>query len=99
MSTRNKYARPRKRWFLYILQCNDGTLYTGITNDLPRRLAQHGDGNASRYTRSRRPLKLVYQEPCHNKSSALRKEYALKQLSKKDKQEYINRKSKTLDFL
>ncbi len=98
MATRKKNARPRKHWFLYILQCNDGTLYTGITNDLSRRLAQHGDGNGSRYTRTRRPITLIYQEPCRGRSGALKKEHAVKQLSKKGKEKYINRKSKTLDY-
>ena len=76
-------------WILYILKCKDGTYYTGITNDLPRRLKLHNDGSASRYTRSRLPVKLIYQEPCRNRSLALKKEHALKQLTKKDKREYI----------
>ena len=62
------------RWFLYILKCCDNTFYTGITNDLQRRLDKHNDGSASRYTRSRRPVKLIYHERCQNKSSALKKE-------------------------
>jgi len=78
-----------KKWFLYILKCKDGTYYTGITNDLSRRIKQHNDGSASRYTRSRLPAKLVYQEPCKGRSQALRKEYAMKQLSRKEKKEYI----------
>lgn len=76
-------------WFLYILKCRDNTLYTGITNDLSRRLTQHNNGTASRYTRSRLPVRLVYQEPCRGRSSALKKEYKLKQLSRADKEEYI----------
>ena len=55
--------RAAEIWFVYILRCVDGTLYTGITKDLARRCQQHNDGAASRYTRSRRPVKLVYQEP------------------------------------
>ncbi len=50
------------RWFVYILSCADGTLYCGITTDLARRRKQHNDGKASRYTRSRRPVRLMYQE-------------------------------------
>ncbi len=92
MATRKKNARPQNHWFLYILQCNDGTLYTGITNDLSRRLAQHNGGNGSRYTRGRRPVTLIYQEPCRGRSDALKKEHAVKQLSKKDKGKYINLK-------
>lgn len=79
----------RQGWFLYILKCRDNTLYTGITNDLSRRLTQHNNGTASRYTRSRLPVRLIYQEPCRGRSSALKKEYKLKQLSRADKEEYI----------
>jgi len=82
-------------WHLYVLKCSDATLYTGITNDLPRRLEQHNSGTASRYTRSRLPVKFVYQERCRGKSSALKIEYAFKQLTRREKEEYIRRK--TLD--
>ncbi len=75
---------------LYILKCRDGTLYTGITNDLPRRITQHNNGTASRYTRSRLPVRLMFNEPCRNRSQALIKEYAVKQLSRKEKIAYIN---------
>jgi predicted GIY-YIG superfamily endonuclease len=81
-----------KKWLLYVLKCGDGTLYTGITNDLSRRVKQHNEGTASRYTRSRRPIKVIYQEPCRSKSSALKKEYAVKALTRKMKKEYIRRK-------
>jgi predicted GIY-YIG superfamily endonuclease len=84
-----------KKWFLYILKCCDGTLYTGITNDLSRRVKQHNDGTASRYTRSRLPVRIVYQERCRNQSSALKKECRIKSLSRQEKKDYI--KSKTLD--
>lgn len=80
-----------RRWFVYILRCGDGTLYTGITNDLKRREAQHNSGVASRYTRSRRPVKIIYQEACGSRSAALKKEYAVKSLSRKGKEEYIDR--------
>jgi putative endonuclease len=89
-------SRPG-RWHLYILKCRDNTLYTGITNDLLRRVAQHGSGTASRYTRSRLPVRLVYQERCLNKSTALKKECRIKSLSRREKEEYIERKSKMLD--
>jgi putative endonuclease len=84
-----KKANRRKTWFLYILKCRDGTLYTGITNDIQRRLRMHNDGTASRYTRSRLPVKLVYREPCRNRSDALRKEWALKRFPKREKEHYI----------
>lgn len=79
-------ARPPKRtWFVYILRCSDGSLYTGITTDLPRRTQQHNDGTASRYTRSRRPVKLVHHECKRNQSLALKREAAIKKLSRRQK--------------
>lgn len=90
-------AKKRKKssvaWVLYVLKCRDGTLYTGITTNLSRRVQQHNSGKASRYTRSRLPVKLVYHERCRGRSLALKKEYAMKRLSRKGKEEYINRKS------
>jgi predicted GIY-YIG superfamily endonuclease len=76
-------------WLLYILKCGDNTLYTGITTDLPRRVRQHNDGTASRYTRSRLPVTLMFSEPCRSRSQALKKEYAMKQLSRNEKKAYI----------
>lgn len=86
-------ARPQRIWWLYVLECSDGTWYTGITNDLQRRLARHADGTASRYTRSRRPVTLVHRERCRDRSSALRKESRIKALSRAQKQEYVAKKS------
>ena len=80
-------------WVLYILICSDGTFYAGITNDLARRLNQHRDGSASRYTRTRRPVKIVYDESCASRSDALKKEYAVKALSRKEKEILIGRTS------
>lgn len=85
--------QPVKRWYLYIVKCRDGTLYTGITNDLCRRMEQHNDGKASKYTRTRVPVKLIYKEACLNKSSALKKELRIKDLSRQAKVEYVLRKS------
>lgn len=76
-------------WILYILRCEDGSFYTGITNDLERRLNQHRDGRASRYTRSRRPVKIVYSESCKSRSHALKRESAVKLLSRKEKETLI----------
>lgn len=89
-------TKKPKRWLLYILKCEDNTLYTGITNDLARRVEQHNAGTASRYTRSRRPVSVVHQEPCRNKSFALKKEYAIKALTRKEKEEYIRKKQASL---
>jgi predicted GIY-YIG superfamily endonuclease len=72
-------------WVVYILRCGDGTFYTGITKDVGRRCRQHNDGKASRYTRSRRPTRLVYQEPQSDQAAALRREAAIKALSRREK--------------
>jgi predicted GIY-YIG superfamily endonuclease len=98
MVATKKRKKKEAVWMLYILKCRDGTLYTGITNDLPRRITQHNNGSASRYTRSRLPVKLVYQECCRGRSNALKKEYAMKQLPRKEKVQYIERKTIALDL-
>jgi len=72
-------------WWVYILKCGDGTLYTGITNDLERRLKRHRDGTAARYTRSRLPVRLVYREPAADRGAALRREAAIRKLSPREK--------------
>ncbi len=69
-------------WFCYLLECADGTLYTGITNDLDKRLAAHNGGTASKYTRSRLPVRLVYAEPHPDRAFASRREAALKKMSR-----------------
>ena len=69
-------------WQVYILRCRDGTLYTGITVDLPKRLDAHQRGVAAKYTRARRPVSLVYQESLPDRSSALKREAALKKLGR-----------------
>ena len=73
------------RWLVYILRCSDGSLYSGITNDLPKRLKAHTAGKASRYTRSRLPVTLVYSEPQKSKSAALKREAAIKKLRRAEK--------------
>jgi predicted GIY-YIG superfamily endonuclease len=73
-------------WSVYILRCDDGTLYTGITNDSTRRLEQHNSGAASRYTRSRLPVVMVYEEPQGTRSLALKRELAIKGLTRKQKE-------------
>ena len=70
------------RWLIYILRCSDGSLYTGITNDLPKRLKAHAAGKASKYTRSRLPVRLAYREPQKSKSAALKRESAIKRLTR-----------------
>ena len=80
-------------WLVYILECADGTLYTGMTNDIERRLEQHNAGTAARYTRARTPVKLVHQEESENRSTALKREYAIKQLTRKQKDQLITGKT------
>ncbi len=76
---------------VYLLRCRDGSLYTGITNDLARRLAAHRAGKASAYTRSRRPLRLAYRETLPDRSAALRREAAIKRLRREEKLTLIRR--------
>jgi putative endonuclease len=77
-------------WFLYILGCCDGSFYTGVTTDIDRRLREHQEGTASRYTRTRRPIVLVYQEECGTRSQSLARECAVKSLSRRRKEELIS---------
>jgi predicted GIY-YIG superfamily endonuclease len=79
----------KKTWFLYLVRCADGSLYTGITNNVPRRCEQHNAGTASRYTRCRLPVELIYQESQANRSVALKRESAIKAMSRQDKESLI----------
>jgi putative endonuclease len=76
---------PRPSWWVYVVRCADGTLYTGVSTDPDRRLAQHNAGTASKYTRSRRPVALVYRERRRGRSDALKREAALKALPRRAK--------------
>ena len=71
-------------WELYILRCGDGTLYTGIARDADKRLAMHRSGKGAKYTRGRGPLTLCYREICPGHGTALRREYAVKQLTREE---------------
>ena len=79
----------KPRWLVYLLCCSDGSLYTGITNDLPKRLKAHAAGKASKYTRSRLPVKLAYTEPQRSKSAALKREVAIKRLRRAEKDRLV----------
>lgn len=72
-------------YYVYILQCNDGTLYTGYTNDLQKRIEKHEKGQGAKYTRGRGPFQLVYTENFPNKRMALKREYEIKKLTRKEK--------------
>ncbi len=78
-------AARRSRWWVYLLRCRDGSLYAGATNDLERREDAHARGRASRYTRSRLPVVLVHSERVRDRSAALRREAALKRLTRAEK--------------
>lgn len=74
-----------KPWIVYVLRCAGGTLYTGITNDLERRLAEHRAGRGARYTRGRLPLELFHREEAASRGAALRREAAIKRLDRAGK--------------
>lgn len=71
--------------FVYLLRCRDGSLYCGWTDDLERRVATHNSGKGAAYTRSRLPVRLVWHEPCADRSAALRRELAIKALTRREK--------------
>ena len=73
------------QWHVYILKCADNTLYTGITNNLEKRLQTHNAGKASKYTRTRLPVEICYSETVADKSMALKREYEIKQMSRAEK--------------
>ena len=80
-----------KNWYLYILRCGDGSLYTGITTDVLARLEAHRAGKGAKYTRGRGPLELVYSENCVEHSTALKRELEIKALPRLDKMKLIGK--------
>ena len=72
-------------WYVYIVECSDRSYYVGITTDLQRRLGMHNDGSASRYTRTRRPVRYRYAEVCRSQSAALKREFELKSWTRERK--------------
>ena len=78
-----------KTWYLYILRCGDGTLYTGIAVDVEKRFAAHCQGKGAKYTRGRGPLTLLYRETCGDHSRALRRELEVKALTRPEKEALI----------
>ena len=75
--------------YTYIEKCSDGTFYTGWTNDLTRRMEAHNQGRGAKYTKARRPVTLIYYETFETKEEAMKREYAIKRLSRKEKEELI----------
>ena len=81
----------KKAWYLYVVECIDGTLYTGITTSVSRRIDEHNAGaRGAKYTRSRRPVQLRYTRTYEDQSSALKAEHKFKKLTRKQKKEIIN---------
>ncbi len=78
-------------WKLYILRCGDGSLYTGITTDVERRLEAHRSGKGAKYTRGRGPLEVVYREECGDHSTALKRELDIKKLTREEKEKLIEK--------
>ena len=76
--------------YVYILRCKDNSYYTGWTNDLDNRILMHNSGKGAKYTKSRLPVELIYFEKCADKSEALKRERAIKQLTRKEKEKLIN---------
>ena len=75
--------------YTYILKCKDDSLYTGWTNDLKKRITSHNSGKGAKYTKARRPVELVYYEEFQTREEAMKREYAIKQLSRKEKEALI----------
>ena len=82
-------------WTVYLLRCRDGTLYTGIARDAMRRVARHNAGRGAAYTRARRPVMLAYAEPARDRPAALRREWAIKQLTREEKEAMIRSRAAT----
>jgi putative endonuclease len=82
-------AADQSNWYVYILKCTDNTLYTGITNDIKRRVSEHNRGVGAKYTRGRTPVELVFVETLPNRSAALRRESAIKRMKTAEKRRII----------
>lgn len=77
--------------YVYILECSDKTYYTGWTKDLEKRINTHNNGKGAKYTRGRRPVKLIYFENFNDKVEAMKREYEIKQMSRKEKEKLISK--------
>lgn len=82
---KGKRAKKREKWFVYMIRCCDLSLYTGIAKDIEKRFKKHSEGKGARYTRSRRPLEIVYRETCRSRTEALVRECAVKAMPKPKK--------------
>ena len=86
------YREEEKKNYTYIVECRDGSLYTGWTTDLKKRISVHNAGKGAKYTKSRRPVKLVYWEELETKEEAMKREYAIKHMSRTAKLKLIEQK-------
>jgi len=77
-------------WYVYILECNDQSFYTGITNDLQKRIITHNSGKGAKYTKARLPVKLIYKESYKTKSDSLKREIEIKKLKRIEKLNLVN---------
>lgn len=87
-----KSAWAKECWHVYLLRCRDDSLYCGISNDLAARVARHNSGRGAKYTRSRRPVRVVYARRLKDRSTALKHEYRIKQMSKAEKEKLCARR-------
>lgn len=83
--------------YTYIVRCKDGSLYTGWSNDLEKRIREHNEGRGAKYTKSRRPVALVYYEEYQTKEEAMRREYAIKKLGRREKEKLVAGKAEDLN--
>ena len=83
--------------YVYVIECSDGTYYTGYTTDVERRVAEHNEGTAAKYTRGRRPVTLVHVETYDSQSAAMQREYAIKQLRRREKERLVQNGTETSD--
>jgi putative endonuclease len=89
MELSKQMSKTEQVWYLYLIECDDGSLYTGITTDVERRYAQHVAGKGARYTRMKKPVRLVGFRECGTKSNALKVEIAVKQLKREKKVSFL----------
>ena len=78
-------------WFVYVVECADGTLYAGVAKNAEARVAKHNDGSGAKYTRTRRPVELVYLEPASDRGAALKREHQIKRMSAGEKRQLVER--------
>ena len=89
MPDRNRTVSVKETWYVYIVQCADDSLYTGVAKDVEMRVSQHNAGKGAKYTRARLPVRLVHREPVADRGSALRREYEIKGMTRERKRQLV----------